>query len=253
MVAITQLVNYCDKLLNVVDFKDYCHNGQQVSGKSLVNNIVSAVSLNTELIHQAIAAKADMLLLHHGAFWRGDNLTLTGVARARIALLLEHDISVVAYHLPLDVHNVYGNNTLLGKKMSWVIDGSFPLFGTADLGVWHTLKQPCSWQQLQQQLHTLLEREPLHLPAGNNKLINKVAWCSGAAQDGITAAKECGADAFISGEVSERTYHLAKELDIHYFVAGHHATECFGVAALGAHLAEKFGLQHQFINIYNPI
>ena len=245
------ITDYLQDLLSVDVFQDYCPNGLQVEGSRKISNIVSSVSASLDAIEQAIALKADALLVHHGLFWKGDSQSITGITKNRLSLLLQHDINLFAYHLPLDVHKTYGNNALFAKCMHWDVTGTFDLMGVKDLGCYSEVELDAT--ELTAQLTTKLQREPLYLSGGSSSKIKSVAWCSGAAQDGITTAKAMGADAYISGEVSERTYYLAKELGIHYFAAGHHATEVFGVRALGEHLADKYNLKHSFVNIDNPV
>jgi dinuclear metal center YbgI/SA1388 family protein len=247
------ITDYLHDLLSVDSFEDYCPNGLQVEGGSKISNIVSGVSVSLELITKAIRLNADALLVHHGLFWKGDAQSITGITKNRLSLLLQHNINLLAYHLPLDTHKIYGNNALIAKCMNWTIANTFDLLGTKGLGCYSELENAIDATELAKQLTTNLQREPLYLPAHSNNKIKKVAWCSGGAQDGITMAKDIGADAYISGEVSERTYYLAKELNIHYFAAGHHATEIFGVRALGGHLANKYNLKHSFVNIENPV
>ena len=247
------VTKYIHSLLNVDKYNDYCPNGMQISGTSAIKKIVSGVSANAELIARAIELKADILLVHHGLFWKGDNNTLIGVKKDRIRMLLENNINLLAYHLPLDIDPTYGNNVLLGRKLQWDISRSFSINGIEHLGLISHLSQPLSCNNLAILLEQSLNHKPIFFSPKNKDKINTVAWCSGAAEDGIEAAAMHGADAYISGEVSERTFHLAKELNIYYYAAGHHATECFGIESLGSHLAEKFSLHHDFINVYNPI
>ena len=253
MVAVKELQDYCDAVLQPGAVKDYCHNGLQISGKATVSTIISGVSLNQALIEQAIAHSADAVLVHHGIFWHKGPSTLTGVMRDRVALLLAHNINLLAYHLPLDIHAEYGNNHLLGRHMGWHIERTFPLFGIQDLGVIGTLPQPVTVDALTTQCAEGLQQAPIVIQAPSNRPIQHIAWCTGAAEDGIEIAKETGADAYISGEIAERTPALAQELDIHYLAVGHHASERFGVAAFGAKLATEFTIHHQFIDITNPV
>lgn len=253
MVALKTLVNYADDLLQVTNVKDYCPNGLQVEGCSVVNKIVCAVTASEGVIEQAIAAKADMLLVHHGYFWKGEDPVVVGMKRKRLQLLLANNISLLAYHLPLDVHQTLGNNVMLAQRLGFDVTTFFDVPGNASLGVISELVQPHTAKEMALHLQATLLRQPLHISAQSNKPIKKVAWITGAAQDYIDVAKEHGCDAFISGEVSERTYYAAKELDIHYFAAGHHATERYGVQALAERLSNEFGLTHVFIDVDNPV
>lgn len=244
----TELENYLNQLLESTKFKDYCPNGLQVEGKPELRRIVCGVTACQALLDEAVACGADALLVHHGYFWRGEAGTLTGFRRKRIATLLGHDINLFAYHLPLDAHPELGNNAQLGKLMAWQRDGNC---GEQDL-VW--LGRPSqietAWQ-MARLLAARLGREPI-LVGDENRKIERVAWCTGAAQGFFEAALAGGADAFVSGEISEQTVHLAHESGMPYLAVGHHASERYGVQALGAHLAERFGLDVSFVDVPNP-
>ncbi|MFK5892350.1 MAG: Nif3-like dinuclear metal center hexameric protein [Pseudomonadota bacterium] len=246
-ISIKQLVNYCDNYLQVDQYNDYCPNGLQVQGKKQIKKIVTGVSATQALIDVAIDNQADVLLVHHGFFWKGENPVLTGMKYHRIKALMKHEINLLAYHLPLDAHNQLGNNRLLAKALKIKKCQSF---GNQQLALIGSIK-PVSGKELAQKLNKILHRNPLHIDC--NKEIKKLAVCTGAAQGYILDAIEQGADAFISGEISENTVHIARENNIHYYAAGHHATERFGVQALGLHLAEKFAIKCQFIDIDNPV
>lgn len=253
MVELKRLVDYIDDLLSVANIRDCCPNGLQVEGKAGVKKIVSAVTASEGAIEEAIAAKADVLLVHHGYFWKGENPNIVGMKRRRLQLLLANDISLLAYHLPLDVHHTLGNNVMLAQRLGFDVKTFFDVPGTASLGAMAELTQPHTAKEMLLHLQATLLRQPLHISSQSNKPIKKVAWITGAAQDYIDVAKAQGCDAFISGEVSERTYYAAKELDIHYFAAGHHATERYGVQALAKHLSTEFGLAHTFVEVNNPV
>lgn len=241
------LLNTLDQWLEPDRFKDYCPNGLQVEGRDEVTTLVTGVTASRELIEAAIAAGADMLLVHHGYFWKGEDPCLRGMKKHRVQLLLEHGINLVAYHLPLDEHPEYGNNRQLADVLG--IQGPSPLEGLVWAG---ELPQAMTPEQLAQHLSEKLGREPLRV--GNGKAdIRRVGWCTGAAQGFIDAAADAGLDAYISGEISEPTTHIARERGIHYYAAGHHATERYGVQALGEALAREFGLQHRFIDCNNPV
>lgn len=247
-IAISELVNYCDNLLEVAKFHDYCPNGLQVAGKTDVQRIASAVTASLDTIEAAIAADADVLLVHHGYFWKGENPCLTGIKRQRLARLLAADIHLVAYHLPLDAHPELGNNARLGALLGIEAEGCL----ASEALVWQgRLPEPISGAELALRIGATLKREPLHI-AACPRPIRRVAWCTGGAQGYVEAAALAGVDAYISGEISEQTPHLAREYGIDYIAAGHYATERYGALALGEHLAEHFGLQHQFIEIHNP-
>lgn len=249
MVALKELVDYTNELLDVTSFADYCPNGLQVEGRAEVKRLVSGVTASQALIEAAVGAGADVLLVHHGWFWKGESPCVTGMRRRRLKTLLEADISLLGYHLPLDAHAKYGNNTRLAGVLGLEPEGRF---GDLQLAQYGHLPRPLDAPGLCEVLESTLGRSPQHIP-GSALQLERVGWCTGAAQSYITAAAELGLDAFISGEISEQTVHVAREAGIHYFAAGHHATERFGACALGEHLAERFGLQHRFVDIDNPV
>ena len=242
-----QLVSYCDERLDTGAFDDYCPNGLQVEATDGVTRIASGVTASLAMIDAAAEAGADLLLVHHGYFWKGEPATLTGMKGRRVRRLIESGISLLAYHLPLDAHPELGNNARLGQALGLL---GAPI--TDKSLVWGAqLEKPVSGTAFADLISQKLSRSPLVLNA--DRQIARIAWCTGAAQGYITQAADAGFDAFISGEVSEQTQHLAQELGIAYFSAGHHATERFGVSALGEELAQRFGLSHAFIDIDNPV
>lgn len=241
------LIAYLDELLQVSQFKDYAPNGLQVAGANEVKKVVTGVTASLALIEAAIEAGADTLLVHHGYFWKNERQTITSYKQKRIQKLLANNINLIAYHLPLDAHPELGNNAQLAKL--WQIEGQGTPGELLRLG---QFQQPIPFEVLIQRVSQTLSRTPLHLPGGP-KILKTVAWCSGGAQHYIEQAAEMGADIYISGEVSEQTTHLAKELGIHYLAAGHHATERYGVKALGEHLQQEFNLDINFIDIDNPV
>ena len=251
MVQLKDLLNYSNNILEIERFDDYCPNGLQVEGKSEIKTIVSGVTASQALIDAAIKEKADMLLVHHGYFWKGEDSRITGLKYQRIRSLIEEGINLVAYHLPLDAHPLYGNNAKLAEILDLEIAGSFPSSSDA-VGMYGTLKTPVSAGDFSQKIANILEREPLHI-GNNSEQIHTIAWCSGAAQNYIEAAAELGVDAYLTGEISEQTVHIARENSLNFFAAGHHATERYGVKALGEHLASHFDLNHHFIDIPNPV
>ncbi len=242
------LVNYCDELLNIESYQDYAPNGLQVEGREEVSKIITGVTACQALIDEAIKQQADAILVHHGYFWKNEPQVITGMKQRRIKALLENEISLIGYHLPLDGHESLGNNALLGKL--WGLQDITPAENSlVRLGL---LKNPILVEMFSQQVSKSLNRNILHLPGGSES-VKKIAWCSGGAQGYIEKAINWGADVYISGEVSEQTTHQALENNIHYFSAGHHATECLGVKALGEHLSRHFGLKVRFVNIDNPV
>ncbi len=241
------ILHKLDEWLEPGQFKDYCPNGLQVEGREGVVTLVTGVTASQELIEAAIAAGADMLLVHHGYFWKGEDPCIRGMKKRRLELLLAQGINLVAYHLPLDEHPEYGNNRQLARMLE--LENVSPLQGLVWSG---DLPEAMTPEQLAHYLSGKLGREPLRV--GNGKAsIRRVGWCTGAAQGFIDAAADAGLDAYISGEISEPTTHIARERGIHYYAAGHHATERYGVQALGEALAKEFGLLHRFIDCDNPV
>ncbi len=243
---------YLNNLLNVNAIRDYAPNGLQVSGTRPVQHIVTGVTACQALLKAAAEEGADTILVHHGYFFKGEPEVITGMKRDRIATLIQQDMHLLAYHLPLDSHPELGNNVLLGQALDIEPLGTFSVGDYQDAGSYGALVSPCSAPELSNRLETLLGQHPLHI-AGHSRPIQRVAWATGAAQDFIVEAHALGVDAFITGEASERTCHFARELGIDFFAAGHHATERFGVKALGDHLARECGMKHTFIDIPNPI
>ena len=246
-----ELTRYLDQLLDAERFRDYCPNGLQVEGRGEVRRVVAGVTASQALVDAAIARGADALLVHHGWFWRGDDGRLTGYKKARLQSLLQHDINLIGYHLPLDGHPEFGNNAQLAKRLGWQVDGRF---GEQVVG-WHGRPlAPTTLADLTLTIATQLQRAPQVIAGGDpDRLINRVAWCSGGAQSFFEQAIALGVDAYLSGEISEQNVHLARESGVAYLAAGHHATERYGVQALAAHLADRFGLDCEFVDIDNPV
>ncbi len=252
MVRLDDLLNYTDTLLRADDYQDYCPNGLQVQGRAEVLKIASGVTASQALIDAAVDVGADLLLVHHGFFWKGEEPCIVGMKQRRIKALLASDISLAAYHLPLDGHDELGNNAQLALHLGMTVEGRFgpgPLGGIAMMG---ELPEALPAEALSCHISDVLLREPL-LVKGGEKPVKRLGWCSGAAQGYLEQAAALGLDAFISGEISEHTVHSARELGIHYFAAGHHATERYGVKALAEHLSEYFSLENHFIDIDNPV
>ncbi|WP_318511349.1 Nif3-like dinuclear metal center hexameric protein [Photobacterium leiognathi] len=233
--------------------KDYCPNGLQVEGKTEVKKIITGVTACQALIDRAIEEKADALLVHHGFFWKGEPAEIRGMKYRRIKALIENGINLYAYHLPLDVHTQVGNNVQLAQRLGLGITGGLELGNPRSVAIYGELEQAISGEDFAARIAMALQREPLHIAPNSPDLIKKVGWCTGGGQDYIELAAQQGCDAFISGEVSERTTHTARELGIHYFAAGHHATERYGVKALGEWLAQEHGFDINFIDIDNPV
>ncbi|UAX00093.1 Nif3-like dinuclear metal center hexameric protein [Halopseudomonas nanhaiensis] len=247
----TALVQYCDELLEKQAFQDYCPNGLQVEGTPRIQRIVTGVTASQALLDAAAERQAQLVLVHHGYFWKGEPLPITGMRYRRIKTLLDNEMSLLAYHLPLDVHAELGNNVQLARLLGWEIDGGLELGNPRSVGLAGRVRQACSGEAFARSLEQGLGRAPLHI-AGSDRPIRRIAWCTGGAQGYIEKAVALGVDAYITGEVSEPTVHAAREHGIHFFAAGHHATERYGVKALGEHLAERFGIEHEFVDIDNP-
>ena len=251
-VSLKELELELKQVLRPEQFKDYCPNGLQVEGKKEISKLVTGVTACQELINAAVGAGADALLVHHGYFWRGEDQSISGIKKSRIETLLKHDLSLLAYHLPLDVHREFGNNVQLAKVLGIEIDGELGKQNNHPIGLTGTIDQGADFQSLKALITDKLDRQPLAIE-GKSTTIKSIAWCTGAAQNYIELAIAAGVDAYITGEVSEPTVHIARESGIHFFSAGHHATERYGVQAIGGYLASKFDLDHQFIDIDNPV
>jgi len=247
-----ELLEYLDELLSPELYNDYCPNGWQVEGGRLIGNLVTGVTACQGLLDAAIEADADAILVHHGYFWKGEDPAVVGMKQRRLKTLLQHGIHLLAYHLPLDGHPEFGNNAQLARHLDLHIEGRFIMAGKAEIGLYGRLSRPLPAETFALQIAARLGRIPLHI-AGHQRPIERLGWCSGAAQGYIDEAAALGLDAYLSGEVSEHTTHSARELGIDYFGCGHHATERYGVQALGEHLASRFGLEHHFIDIDNPV
>ena len=239
---------YLDTLLDAARFRDYCPNGLQVEGRERVRRVVCGVTASGALIEAAIASGADALLVHHGWFWKSEDGRVTGFRKPRMANLLAHDINLFAYHLPLDAHPVLGNNAQLALRLGWTIGGRF---GEQDIGFVGVPAAPATAGDLMRGMEATLGRAPLLIGDPQRK-VARIAWCSGGAQGYFEDALATGADLFVSGEISEQTVHLVRETGMAFAAAGHHATERYGVMALGADLTEKFGLACEFVDIENP-
>ncbi|PID66621.1 MAG: Nif3-like dinuclear metal center hexameric protein [Gammaproteobacteria bacterium] len=237
-----------NQLLSVEKYSDYAPNGLQVEGKQTVHKVICGVTASLELIEQAIERQADAIIVHHGYFWKGENLPIVGIKQRRIKALLQNDINLYGYHLPLDGHTTLGNNAQLGKL--WQIADAAPI-APFDL-LWTGSLPGVSVEEFTDTLRQSLARTPL-LISGSDRKIYKLAWCSGGAQGFLEKAAGLGADAYVSGEISEKTYHEAREYGMHYFAAGHHATERGGIAALADYLNQHSELACEFIDCFNPV
>ena len=246
---LNELNAYLTEFLQPARFSDYCPNGLQVEGKPEVSKIVTGVTASLALLQHAQSVNADAILVHHGYFWRGESQAVTGIKMRRLKYLLAHEISLFAYHLPLDAHADVGNNVMLGHELGLEISG---WLDDHNMIAWSELNQAKSLQTIADEISAKLNREVL-LIGDSNKLVRTIAWCTGAAQGYIDQAIAANIDVFVSGEISEQTVHMARESNTAYVAAGHHATERYGIQALGEHLASKFNLRHEFIDDNNPV
>lgn len=244
----SEIDEYLSALLQTASFKDYGPNGLQIEGCDEVCRLVSGVTASRALIDAAIDARADAVLVHHGLFWRGYEGRITGWLKQRVARLLAHDISLYAYHLPLDAHAELGNNAQFGARLGITADARF---GEQSLGFIGTLSVPSTVDDLAARCERLSGRSPTSID-GDGRAVARVAWCTGGAQSYFESAIAAGADVFITGEISEPQAHLARETGTAFIAVGHHASERYGVQALGAHLATVFGIEHLHIEIDNP-
>ena len=244
-----QLVEYLDGLLQPAKFRDYCPNGLQVEGRANVVRIVAGVTASQALVDLAVARGADALLVHHGYFWKGEDGRITGIRRQRLKTLLGNDLNLLAYHLPLDAHPELGNNAQLAARLGWLAEGRF---GEQDIAWYGSVGAATTAGGLAAQIAAKLARAP-QLIGDPQRPVRRLAWCTGGAQGYFEQAIALGVDAFVSGEISEPTVHLARESGVAYLACGHHATERYGVAALAAHLNAQCGLQCEFVDVDNPV
>lgn len=246
-----QLQAWCNDYLLANEFKDYCPNGLQVDAAVDIKKIITGVTASEALIDKAIQENANAILVHHGYFWKGEDQCIVGMKGNRIRKLLQNGISLLAYHLPLDAHPEIGNNAQLAKLLQ--LENSEPLYPQEKHSIGNIYSaQNLSAVELIKMITQALNREPLHIDAGNESL-NRIAICTGAAQDMIEQAAQMNCDAFISGEISERTTHLARELGVDYFACGHHATEIGGIKALGELINQRLDIDVEFVDINNPV
>jgi dinuclear metal center YbgI/SA1388 family protein len=248
----SDLNRYLDRLLDTGRIKDYCPNGLQVEGRSEIKKLVGGVTASQAFLDAALDSGADAVLVHHGYFWKGEAEVITGIKKRRLQSLLVNDLNLFAYHLPLDVHSEFGNNIQLAKLLGFDVVGGLEPNNPKSVGLYGQLKTPMTVVELNAEITRTLGRESMFI-ADPKKVISTIAWCTGAAQGMIDKAIDLGVDAYLSGEISEPTVHIAREAEIAYFSAGHHATERYGVQALGLHIAEQFGVEFEFIDIDNPV
>lgn len=246
---LNELRDYNASLLSTAQYKDYCPNGLQVEGRPDVQRIATAVTASQQVLDAALDWEADALLVHHGYFWRNEDAVIVGIKKRRIAQLLRADVSLLAYHLPLDAHSDLGNNAQLGKRLGFIENGRF---GEQEIACVGALAQPLVLNKLGTHIASVLQRVP-QIVGGDGRIITNVAWCSGGAQGYFEAAIAQGVDAYITGEISEQCFHLSNETGVAFIAAGHHATERYGIQALGEHLEAHFGLEHCFFDQSNPV
>ncbi len=250
-VALSTLVEEADRYLGSSRIADYCPNGLQVEGRPQVMRIVSGVTASQALLDAAVEAKADLVLVHHGYFWKGENPCITGMKQRRLKTLLKHDISLLAYHLPLDLHPEVGNNVQLARQLDITVEGPLDPENPKVVGLVGSLAEPMTPRDFARRVQEVMGREPLLIEG--SEMIRRVGWCTGGGQGYIDQAVQAGVDLYLSGEASEQTFHSARENDVSFIAAGHHATERYGVQALGDYLARRFALEHLFIDCPNPI
>ena len=252
MAKLSDIIQWCDSTLKAAEFKDYAPNGLQIEGKTEVKKILCAVTASQSAIEAAIAQQADLLLVHHGYFWKGEAYPITGMRGKRIKTLIQHDISLVGYHLPLDAHPTLGNNAAIADLLELQNIEALDPSERHPIGNIGYLKQALSPEAFKVLLTEKLGFNTIHLAADKSQ-IQKVGFCTGGAQDFIEKAVTQDCDAYISGEVSERTFYQAQELNVHYFACGHHATERYGVQRLGKAIAEQFNIEYSYFELNNPI
>lgn len=246
-----QVLAYIDELLQTGQFQDYAPNGLQVEGRAHIQRLMTGVTASQALLDSAVDWQADAVLVHHGYFWKGEDARIVGMKARRLGTLLAAGINLFAYHLPLDSHSTLGNNAQLAQRLGLRVEGGFATGTAVDLGYLGRLPEPEPLDAFVRRVAEALGREPQVVEGGGHAVL-RVAWCTGAAQGFIDAAADQGVDLYLSGEISEPTVHVARERGLHYLAAGHHATERYGVQALGAHLAERFGLEHRFVDVDSP-
>jgi len=243
-----QLLN---TLLKPETINDFCPNGLQVEGKDEIRTIVTGVTASQALIDAAIENNADAILVHHGYFWKGESQPITGMKKSRVAALLANDINLFAYHLPLDIHPEMGNNAQLAQLLDIEIEAGLEPTNNS-VAMKGRLKTPLTGSEFAKKISQVLKREPLTSLVRTDK-IETIALCTGGGQGYIDLAAEQGIDAYLTGEASEQTIHSSREQNIDFFAAGHHATERYGIKALGEYLADKHGFDVTFIDIDNPV
>ncbi|MBK1734098.1 Nif3-like dinuclear metal center hexameric protein [Halorhodospira abdelmalekii] len=251
MVHREELAAYLNETLDVHSITDYAPNGLQVEGRDEIRRLVTGVSVSQALFERAVQAEADAILVHHGFFWKGEESRIVGLKAQRLRRLLSVDLNLFAYHLPLDVHPEFGNNAGLAELLECTVEQRVTVRGIPGLLWLGRVATPVTAAALAERLAHTLGQQPVRVGAGTEP-IRRIAWCSGGGERLIEEAIAHGAEAFISGELSEPITHIAREAGVHFFAAGHHATERCGVQRLGEHIAATFGIAHEYIEIPNP-
>jgi len=240
------IINYVNDYLCIEEFQDYGPQGLQVEGRDKVGKIVTSVSASVQLFEEAAGRNADMVIVHHGILWDNESHVVRGSFKKRLEALLYNDITLLAYHLPLDKHPEVGNNIQAAKAFNMTNVSEF-----AHVGLMGDIPA-CSFDELLKIVQDIYHTDPLVFAYGPER-IERIGICSGGAERSIHEAVNAGLDAFVTGEFAEPTMHLAKEGHIHFIGAGHYATERLGVLALGSHLSKQFKVEVEFVDIYNPV
>lgn len=252
MITRKQLEQALTDILQSHQVRDYCPNGLQVEGSMQIEQVVTGVTASQALIEAAIAVNAQAIVVHHGYFWKGEPAAVVGMKKQRLKLLLDHDINLFAYHLPLDIHETLGNNAQLAQRLGIMVERGLEVGNKSSVAMAGRLRTPQTVSEFASTIHQVLQREPLvNGPA--DKRIETIAWCTGGGQSFIDLAAQQGFDAYLTGEASEQTIHVSNEMNVAFFAAGHHATERYGVYALGEALRERFDLEVAFIDVDNPV
>jgi len=255
-VSIIDLQQWLNATLRPEHFRDYCPNGLQVEGKSTIRHVITGVTASQALLEAAIVRGADAVLVHHGWFWKNEDPCIRGPKRRRLALALAHDLNLLAYHLPLDAHPELGNNAQLGVQLEWTVDrladGLPVTCGPNGLVCLGQCAPDTTLAALTEHVGQRLHRTPL-MVGDPQRPVRRIAWCTGGAQGFMQTAIDAGADVYLTGEASEQNFHLAQETGVGFIAAGHHATERYGVQALGRAVARQFGIRVEFLDLDNPI
>lgn len=242
-----KLEKIINKYLQINLYKDHVPNGLQIEGTSTIKKIITGVTASQDLLNKAVELKSDAIIVHHGFFWKNEPIQILNMKKKRIKTILCNNINLYSYHLPLDIHPIIGNNIQIGNIID-VKDINY-ILPILPIG---KLEKPIKPEKFKNELKKKFKKKPLYI-GNNKKVIKKIAWCSGSGQNLLQKAAQFGADAFITGEVSEQVFHIAKEMDINFYSIGHHTTETYGIQALGNWLKKKYGFSVNFINIFNPI